>query len=62
MKETPLSLNSRQFITSVLHEGLRPDARGAYDYRSIDVTYGAQWGHVEVSGQLYTNYCGVLEC
>jgi len=49
MKETPLSLNSRQFITSVLKEGLRPDARGAYDYRPIDVNYGAQWGHVEVT-------------
>ena len=48
MREVPLSLNSREFLTSVLKEGLRPDAREGYDYRDIKITYGSQWGHAEV--------------
>ncbi|XP_063679441.1 exosome complex component RRP45-like [Bolinopsis microptera] len=48
MREVPLSLNSREFLSSVLKEGLRPDAREGYDYRDIKISFGPQWGHAEV--------------
>ena len=48
MREVPLSLNSQEFLSSVLKEGLRPDARGGYDYRDIKINFGPQWGHAEV--------------
>ena len=48
MREVPLSLNSTEFLSSVLKEGLRPDGRGGYDYRDIKISFGSQWGHAEV--------------
>ena len=62
MREVPLSLNSQEFLSSVLKEGLRPDARGGYDYRDIKINFGPQWGHAEVCEtaweQLSTQFSG----
>lgn len=48
-REAEPSLNERQFVLQALKEGLRLDGRKFDQYRSLELTFGDQYGVVEVS-------------
>jgi len=48
-REAEPSLNERQFVTQALKEGLRLDGRQLDQYRKLELTFGDQYGVVEVS-------------
>lgn len=48
-REAEPSLNERQFVTQALKEGLRLDGRELDQYRKLELTFGEQYGVVEVS-------------
>jgi len=43
-----ISLSEHQFILDALREKLRVDGRKLYDVRKLSISFGKQWGHVEV--------------
>lgn len=48
MKETEPSTNEREFLLAALKEGARIDGRSFYDFRSLRLSFGADYGNVEV--------------
>ncbi|KAF9423482.1 Exosome complex component RRP45 [Podila epigama] len=48
MKETEPSTNEREFVLAALKEGTRIDGRKAYDFRTLRLSFGAEYGAVEV--------------
>lgn len=48
-KDEKISLNEREFIQSALYEELRIDGRGMYDYREVSISFGEDYGRVELS-------------
>ena len=44
-----LSLNEKEFILQALHEEVRLDGRAFEDYRSVELTFGEDYGFVDVS-------------
>lgn len=44
MKETPLSNCEREFLLKAIEEKKRLDGRQTYDYRSIKITFGSDYG------------------
>jgi len=49
MKETPISTCQKNFLLEALWEGKRLDGRGVLDPRDLDITYGLDWGSVQVT-------------
>jgi len=49
MKETPISTVEKQFLLDALWEGKRLDGRGSSEGRSLEITYGLDWGSCQVS-------------
>ncbi|OAD81394.1 hypothetical protein PHYBLDRAFT_25590 [Phycomyces blakesleeanus NRRL 1555(-)] len=48
VKEIDPSINESQFLLSALKDGRRVDGRGVYDMRSIELTFGQDFGYVQV--------------
>ncbi|CDS06032.1 hypothetical protein LRAMOSA08560 [Lichtheimia ramosa] len=48
VKELDPSINESTFLLQALEEKRRIDGRGIYDVRSIDITFGADYGQVNV--------------
>jgi len=48
-READPSLNERQFVLQALRENLRLDGRPFDKYRPVELTFGEQYGVVEVS-------------
>eukprot|EP01134_Creolimax_fragrantissima_P001969 CFRG1969T1 len=48
MREIQVSTAEKQFILDNIKRSKRLDGRGVYDYRKIKLTYGTEYGHVEV--------------
>ncbi|KAI7898841.1 ribosomal protein S5 domain 2-type protein [Cokeromyces recurvatus] len=48
VKEIDPSLNEVNFLLEALREGRRVDGREVYDMRSLEITLGTDYGHVEV--------------
>jgi exosome complex component RRP45 len=45
----PVSLNELKFISSAICEKqLRMDGRGVYDFRTLKISFGAEYGQVQV--------------
>jgi len=49
MKETPISTCEKTFLLEALWEGKRLDGRSCQDTRDVVITYGLDWGSVEVT-------------
>jgi len=49
MKETPISTCEKNFILEALWEGKRLDGRSCSHTRDVTITYGLDWGSVEVT-------------
>ena len=47
-KEAPLSVAERDFILEALRQDVRLDGRGVDEYRPLNVSFGAEYGHVRV--------------
>ncbi|KAF8980835.1 hypothetical protein BGZ46_003653 [Entomortierella lignicola] len=48
MKELEPSTNEREFVLSALKEGARIDGRKFYDFRTLRLSFGSDYGAVEV--------------
>ncbi|KAI9486699.1 MAG: ribosomal protein S5 domain 2-type protein [Benjaminiella poitrasii] len=48
VREIDPSVNEVNFLLEALREGKRVDGREVYDMRSLEITLGADYGHVEV--------------
>ncbi|KAI9012605.1 ribosomal protein S5 domain 2-type protein [Phycomyces nitens] len=48
VKEIGPSINESQFLLNALREGRRVDGRGVYDMRSIELSFGQDFGYVQV--------------
>ncbi|KAI9274273.1 ribosomal protein S5 domain 2-type protein [Phascolomyces articulosus] len=48
VKATKPSSNEREFVLAALKEKRRVDGRGIYDVRSVQITFGADYGQVEI--------------
>ena len=48
-REAELSLNEKEFTLQALREEVRLDDRAFEDYRSLELTFGEDYGFVEVS-------------
>ncbi|KAF9304024.1 hypothetical protein BGZ74_002541 [Mortierella antarctica] len=48
MKETEPSTNEREFVLAALKDGARIDGRKFYDFRTLRLSFGADYGAVEV--------------
>lgn len=58
VKDLDPSINESTFLLQALEEKRRIDGRGIYDVRSIDITFGADYGQVNVQlGR--TRYSGI---
>mmetsp|Transcript_10791 Transcript_10791/g.27787 ORF Transcript_10791/g.27787 Transcript_10791/m.27787 type:complete len:355 (+) Transcript_10791:333-1397(+) len=49
MKEVALSRNEREFLLASLAAGARLDGRSPYDFRAVDLNFGQERGHLELS-------------
>jgi len=49
MRETPISTCEKSFLLEALWEGKRIDGRGALETRDLEITYGLDWGSVQVT-------------
>jgi len=47
-RELEPSINEKNFLYEALRQGKRIDGRGIYDVRNIRITFGNQYGHVQV--------------
>ncbi|KAJ5151198.1 Exosome complex component rrp45 [Penicillium canariense] len=47
-KEAPLSVAEREFILEALRENVRLDGRGADQFRSLNLSFGDEYGHVKL--------------
>jgi len=47
-RKADLSVNERAFILEALREGIRLDARPLDAYRSVELTFGEEFGQVNV--------------
>ncbi|ORX49032.1 hypothetical protein BCR36DRAFT_404935 [Piromyces finnis] len=47
-RELEPSINEKNFLYEALRQGKRIDGRGIYDVRNIKITFGNQYGHVQV--------------
>ncbi len=47
-READLSLNERAFVLQALRQGIRLDGRPFDTYRELDVTFGEEYGVVDV--------------
>jgi hypothetical protein len=47
-KEAPLSIAERDFILEALCQDVRLDGRKADDYRPLDISFGEEYGHVNL--------------
>jgi exosome complex component RRP45 len=47
-READLSSNEREFTLQVLRNGMRLDGRGRDQFRPIDLTFGDQYGAVDL--------------
>lgn len=47
MRETPVSINEREFILQALSEGIRADGRTPFEFRELSLKFGRQVGQVE---------------
>ena len=47
-KEVPLSIAERDFIVDALRGGVRLDGRGLDQLRPLNVSFGEEYGHVNV--------------
>lgn len=48
MRETEPSTNEREFVLAALKEGARIDGRKFYDFRTLRLSFGSDYGAVEV--------------
>ncbi|KAH8549098.1 ribosomal protein S5 domain 2-type protein [Umbelopsis sp. PMI_123] len=48
VREADPSLNEKQFVLQALKEGLRVDGRRPYDFRSLQISFHSDFGHVQV--------------
>lgn len=48
-REAELSLNERSFILQALSENIRLDGRALDAFRALDLTFGEEYGVVNVS-------------
>ncbi|GAB5593540.1 3'-5'-exoribonuclease [Umbelopsis nana] len=48
VREADPSLNEKQFVLNALKEGLRVDGRRPYDFRSLQISFLKDFGHVQV--------------
>lgn len=48
-KDEKVSINEREFIQTALYEDLRIDGRGMYDFREVKISFGEDYGRVELS-------------
>ncbi|KAF9580777.1 Exosome complex component RRP45 [Lunasporangiospora selenospora] len=48
MKDTEPSKNEREFLLEALREGARIDGRKFYDFRTLRISFGSDYGAVEV--------------
>jgi exosome complex component RRP45 len=48
MKDADPSTNEREFLLAALKDGARIDGRKFYDFRTLRLTFGAEYGAVEV--------------
>ncbi|KAG7105317.1 Exosome complex component rrp45 like protein [Verticillium longisporum] len=48
-REAEPSVNEKEFILKALHEGVRLDGRPFDQYRNIDISFGDEYGVVDVS-------------
>ena len=48
VREYDPSVNESNFLLAALKEKRRVDGRGIYDVRSLQITFGADYGQVEV--------------
>ncbi|KAI8388656.1 ribosomal protein S5 domain 2-type protein [Radiomyces spectabilis] len=48
VKELDPSLNESEFLLEALRKGHRVDGRAVYDMRLIELTFGSDYGHVEI--------------
>jgi len=49
MRETPVSTCEANFLLEALWEGKRVDGRGWMDTRTLDISFGADWGSCQVT-------------
>lgn len=47
-RDSEPSINEKKFLYEALREGKRIDGRGVYDIRTIRITFGSRYGHVQV--------------
>jgi len=47
-KEAPLSIAERDFILEALHQDVRLDGRKVDDYRPLNISFGEEYGHVNL--------------
>ena len=57
-KEAPLSLVEREFILDALRGNLRLDGRGLDQFRTINISFGNEYGHVKL--QLGKTRCATI--
>ncbi|KAJ2961073.1 hypothetical protein NQZ79_g3574 [Umbelopsis isabellina] len=48
VREAEPSLNEKQFVLRALKDGLRTDGRRPYDFRSIQISFLSEYGHVQI--------------
>ena len=48
VREADPSLNEKQFVLQALKEGHRVDGRRPYDFRSLQISFHPDFGHVQV--------------
>lgn len=48
MRDADPSTNEREFLLTALKDGARIDGRKFYDFRTLRLTFGAEYGAVEV--------------
>ena len=48
MRDADPSTNEREFLLAALKDGARIDGRKFYDFRTLRLTFGAEYGAVEV--------------
>jgi len=47
-REATASLNEHAFVLDALREGIRLDGRGLEDFRQLDLSFGDEYGVVDV--------------
>ena len=47
-KEAQLSIAERDFILEALRQDVRLDGRAADEYRSLNISFGEEYGHVNL--------------